>query len=71
VAQRKACGTLCLVDQQGHTCILRDVEFVPTALESLMSVSAGIVDGLNFSTNSLGEVTHVCCQKSSSQVEAT
>jgi transposase InsO family protein len=71
VAQRKACGTVCLVDQQGNTCILRDVEFVPTALENLMSVSAGVVDGLNFSTNPLGEVTHVCCQKSSFQVEVT
>jgi hypothetical protein len=71
VAQRKACGTVCLVYQQGNTCILRDVEFVPTALENLMSVSAGVVDGLNFSTNPLGEVTHVCCQKSSFQVEVT
>jgi hypothetical protein len=36
-----------------------------------MSVSAEIVDGLNFSTNPLGEVTHVCYQKSSFQVKVT
>jgi hypothetical protein len=71
VAQRKACGTVCLGDQHGNPCILRDVEFVPTALENLMSVSAGIVDGLNFSTNPMGEVTHVCCQRSSFQITAT
>jgi hypothetical protein len=68
VAQRKACGSVCLGDQQGNTSILRDVEFVPTAMENLMSVSARIVDGLNFTTNSLGEVTHVCCQKTSFQI---
>jgi transposase InsO family protein len=40
-------------------------------LENLISVSAGIADGVHFSTNSLGEVIHVCCQKTSFQVEVT
>jgi transposase InsO family protein len=71
VAQRKACGTVCLEDKQGNICTLRDVEFVPTALENLISVSAGIADGVHFSNNSSGEVIHVCCQESSFQVKVT
>jgi hypothetical protein len=39
VAKRKACGSVCLLDELGNMCKIKDVEYVPTAVENLLSVS--------------------------------
>jgi hypothetical protein len=65
VAERKACGSVCLVDELGNMCKLKDVEYVPTAIENLLSVSGAVADGLVFSNNRHGEVINMCCSKSS------
>jgi hypothetical protein len=56
VAQRKACGSVCLVDERGNVCKLKNVEYVPTAIENLLSVSSAVTDGIIFSNNSHGEI---------------
>jgi transposase InsO family protein len=69
VAQRKACGSVCLVDELGNTCKLKDVEYVPSAVENLLSVSGAVADGLSFSNNSNGEVVSMSCSKTSFMTE--
>jgi transposase InsO family protein len=64
VAERKACGSVCLLDELGNMCKIKDVEYVPTAVENLLSVSGAVADGLTFSNNTHGEITQMCCGKS-------
>jgi hypothetical protein len=44
-------------------CKLEDVEYVPTAVENLLSVSGAVADGLGFSNNTHGEIINMCCSK--------
>ena len=45
---RKAVGRVILKDDSGNATILKNVEFVPTAVENLLSVSSAYDDGLKF-----------------------
>ena len=64
VAQRKACGSVCLVDELGNVCKLKNVEYVPTAIENLLSVSGAVMDAIIFSNHSHGEVISMSCKMS-------
>jgi hypothetical protein len=51
-SSRKACGKVMVVDVTGNKSVLSDVEYVPTALENLISVSAAVECGFLFSVKS-------------------
>jgi hypothetical protein len=59
-AVRRAQGKVWLSDGNGGRFCLTKVEYVPTATENLLSVSAAVEDGLMFYTSSKGE--HVAAQ---------
>jgi hypothetical protein len=52
---RKACGKVHIVDVDGNMTVLTDVEYVPTALENLLSMSAAVESGFRFPGNLAGE----------------
>jgi hypothetical protein len=54
-AMRKAQGNVCLSVDCGESILLTHVEYVPTATDNLLSVSAAIKDGCTFSVNDRGE----------------
>lgn len=58
-SSRKACGKVVVVDVTGNQSVLSDVEYVPTALENLISVSAAVEYGFLFSVNQNGEIVRM------------
>lgn len=58
-ALRSAQGNVCLTVAGGGKVLLTQVEFVPTASDNLLSVSAAVRDGCKFSVNENGEYVNV------------
>jgi hypothetical protein len=52
---RKAQGNVCLTVDGGGSILLTQVEYVPTATDSLLSVLAAVKDGCTLSVNEQGE----------------
>ena len=55
-AMRKAQGNVCLSVKGGGRVVLTQVEYVPTATDNLLSVSAAVKDGFTFSVNEKGSM---------------
>jgi hypothetical protein len=58
-AMRKAQGNVCLTVEGGGSVLLTQVEYVPTATDHLLSVSAAVKDGCTFAVNNKGEYVSV------------
>jgi transposase InsO family protein len=61
-AMRKAQGNVCLTVEGGGSVLLTQVEYVPTATDNLLSVSAAVKDGCTFAVNNKGEYVSVSYQ---------
>lgn len=60
---KKACGNVHVVDVEGNLSIHTNVEYVPKALENLLSVLAAVDSGFNFTTNEVGEIVRLTHMK--------